>query len=165
MNYKKIGFGAAALASATTLAFAGTAQAATAVEGTPTKDYQLCGTVYEGAAGDWVANTPVPLSKTGVGGVDVTGVLTGNTPWTDTVTTAPDGTFCLDGTLSMALDVQFGGAYVTLSVKPATLPAGKSVTSSNPWADGGSSQINSSVFNAHQHPTKNSAWGFYFTVN
>ncbi|MFE3290218.1 hypothetical protein [Rhodococcus sp. NPDC059234] len=49
MGIKKTGIIGAALASAAALAFAGTAQAATAVEGTPTTDYQMCGTVYTGA--------------------------------------------------------------------------------------------------------------------
>lgn len=164
MNIKKIGIGAAALASAAAIGFAGTAQAATASEGTPTKDYQLCGTVYDDAA--WQNNATLPAGANGVSGVTVTGTLWDSTgtfsSGVGSVTTGADGSYCIDGDLGMALAVQFSDAYVELKATPTS-----SVGSPNPWATaatGGTTKIDAAVFNAHMAPSFNSAWGFYFAA-
>ncbi|MFE3290219.1 hypothetical protein [Rhodococcus sp. NPDC059234] len=96
----------------------------------------------------------------------MTGTLWNSTGTTSSgvgsATTGADGSYCINGSAAMAFAVQFSSSYVVLNATPTA-----SITSPNPWATattGGSTHIDSAVFNAHKHPSKNSAYGFYFTA-
>lgn len=150
---------------------AGTASAATvgtagsAGTGTPTADYQVCGTAYVGA--DTHVGAP-PAGAKAVEGVTVTGQLynlfggTVGSPFT--ATTASDGTWCLQGDSTMANTVT-GGGRVGLTFSPATVSdgagtyAGKMSGGSGAGTD---ASINGFEFYDHAYPSPStsakSAW-------
>lgn len=154
---------------------AGTASAATvggaAGTGTPTGDYQVCGTSYVGA--DSHVGAP-PAGALAVSGIGISGTLynSSNVPQTTyTTTTASDGTWCLVGNKTMADTVQAGG-YVKMA-GPASFT--DSVTLKNyagTWSGGGTdATLTATEFFFHGYPsssfTAKSAWkvnAFYHVV-
>lgn len=149
MNIKRISSGALALAGASAIAFAGLASAGPAVPGVPTADNQVCG----------MASDP---AGNGVAGVVINGTV-GGVAMPISATTNANGSYCVQGTSTLANDV-IGGAKVQIF---ATAPAGKTITSSNPWYSTtfGTDQIDTWIFLAHLDSTYNSAVGFNFTTS
>ncbi|MGO4204834.1 hypothetical protein AB4Z09_24465 [Rhodococcus sp. TAF43] len=162
MSVKMIGTGAAALASAAILAFAGPVQAA-ATAAVPTGDNQLCGNAYVNAP--WVDGRP-PVTAMGLADVTVTAVQYGTTTWSNSAVTDSDGRYCIQGTPTMALDIA-NGAYLILSVTAA--PAGHSITSANPWKSLTgipTTHIGAAIFFvSHKAPPYDSAQYFNFTMS
>lgn len=170
MNLKKIGLGAAALASATTLGFTATAHAAAPVNEVPTADYKVCGNVYAGA---WVENNVPPATATALENVDVKGELFNSSDslvMSQTATTNSTGGYCITGDSSLVSTVINGG-YVKLTLDTATLPAGHTTLasgSSNPWKSSGffgSNKIGVGTFLAHKVSGLESAYQFHFATN
>jgi hypothetical protein len=123
---RKSGFGLTIAASASVVALlgAGTANAAPdPVAGA----YQLCGTVYSGAAlVDTHPPSGTPAGAVPKAGVVVTGTLVGSTSASYTATSNASGQYCLTGSSSMVSTI-LGGGHVTLSAPGAVAvshPAG-----------------------------------------
>lgn len=145
---QKIGFGAAALASAASLAFAGAAQA-TVIDEVPTGDLQLCGNVVD-ASGNGVANVPID------------GWLTSDPsshfPSSATLTNSQGG-YCIQATTAQGIAVQFLNDSVNLHAH-GTLPG--SYTTLTPSV---TLPIDATAFAALKHPTWNSAWKVNFVIS
>lgn len=158
---RKTASGALFAGLATAMVFAGTGVAsAAAAEGVPSGPNQVCGSVYSNANLEY--NDAPPEDSGGKGDVEVTGTLydsDDNLVWTDSTDSANDGSWCLQGTSSMASEVLDGGYVVLETDVPST---------NNPWEDpNGNSHVDSSTFFTHMYydplPT-NSAWHFNFVV-
>lgn len=167
MGIKKIGLGAAVLTSAATLAFAGVASATAAVNSVPTVDYQLCGNVYSGAS--LAYNAAPPSGAQGVAGVVVKGVISTASGTTySSLPTDAEGRYCITAPSTMVSDV-LGGATVTLTADPATLPSPFTTITNNPWksASGifGTSNIGTGIFLLHKVSGFDSANNFHFLVS
>jgi hypothetical protein len=147
-SVKKMGLGAAVLASAASLAFAGAAQAVV-IDQVPTGDLQLCGNVVD-SSGNGVANVPID------------GWLTSNPsshfPGTPTLTNSQGG-YCIQATTAQGIAVQFMGDSVNIHAH-GTLPG--SYTTLTPTV---TMPINSTAFAALKHPTWNSAWKVNFVIS
>ncbi|WP_430335988.1 hypothetical protein [Rhodococcus sp. ACT016] len=135
--------------------------AGSAGTGTPTADYQVCGTAYVGA--DTHVGAP-PADAKAVGGVKITGQLydlLNSLKATYTTTTASDGTWCLQGDEAMANTVTWGGK-VKMSFDTPTVGTYTGKMSGGTSAPGTDASINSLEFLSHGYPTATtsakSAW-------
>ncbi len=167
MSRTRIGVGAAAMAAAAALGFAGTAQAVAPVNAIPAADNTLCGNVY---AGTWVENGAPPSTATALQGATVSATVYDKNDIAKTTqasNTNATGGYCITDTSGTLKSTVLAGGYVVLTA--TSLPAGHTINppSSNPWAtSGGQTKIDTGVFLAHQYGglLSSKAYQFHFAT-